>query len=96
MVAEKVDERHLTGILGTVGKAIAAMPEGKRVVDQMRDAGSPDELLFVLRSADMGVEEPARRLVCNAATDERHWEDVKSALLRSAELQLAERYSSNA
>ena len=94
MATGKVDERHLTGILGTVGKSIAAMPEGKRVVDQMRRADSPDELLFVLRSADLGVDEPAQRLVRDAATE--HWEDVKSALLRSAELQLTERYSSNA
>ena len=96
MASEKVDERHLTGILGSVGKSIAAMPEGKRVVDQMRAADSPQALLFVLRSADLGVEEPAQRLVRDAAMDEQHWEDVKSTLLRSAELQLAERYSSNA
>lgn len=95
-MAEKVDERHLTGILGTVGKSIAAMPEGRRVVEQMRVADSPQDLLFVLRSADLGVDEPAKRLVCDAATDERHWEEVKGTLLRSAELQLAERYSSNA
>lgn len=95
-MTEKVDERHLTGILGTVGKSIAAMPEARRVVARMRDADSPEDLLFVLRSADMGVDEPARRLVCDAATDERQWEEVKSALVRSAELQLTERYSSNA
>ena len=95
-MTEKVDERHLTGILGSVGKSIAAMPEGRRVVAQMRDAHSPEDLLFVLRSADLGVDEPARQLVCEAATDDAQWEDVKSALVRSAELQLTERYSSNA
>lgn len=95
-MADKVDARHLAGILGTVGKAIAAMPEGKRVVEQVKEAHSPEDLLFVLRSADMGVDEPARRLVWDAATDARHWEEVRATLLRSAELQLTERYSSNA
>jgi len=95
-MSEKVDERHLAGILGSVGKSIAAMPEGRRVVEQMRQAGSPEEFLFVLRSAEMGVDEPARRLVWDAANDARHWEEVKGTLLRSAELQLTERYSSNA
>lgn len=95
-MTDKVDERHLTGLLGSVGKSIASMPEAKRVVAQMRDADSPEELLFVLRAADMGVEEPAKRVVWDAATDARQWEEVKSALVRSAELQLAERYSSNA
>lgn len=95
-MARRIDEKHLTGIIGSVGKAIAGMPEAKRVVKEMRDASSREDLLFVLRSAEMGVDEPAKRLVWDAASDAQHWEEVKSALVRSAELQLTERYSSNA
>lgn len=95
-MAEKLDERHLAGILGSMGKSIAAMPEGKRVVDQLREAHSEEDFLFLLRSADLGVDEPARRMVLDAAADDRRWEDVRATLLRSAELQLTERFSSNA
>ena len=93
---DKVDGKHLTGILGSVGKAIAAMPEGRRVIQQMREADSREDLLFLLRSAELGVAPPAQQLVLEAANDERQWEDVRSMLLRSAELQLTERFSSNA
>lgn len=93
---EEIDVKHLTGILGSVGKSIAAMPEGRRVIDRMRRADSSDDLVFLLRSAELGVAPPAQKLVLDAAGDERQWEDVRSTLLRSAELQLTERYSSNA
>lgn len=94
--SEEVDVKHLTGILGSVGKAIAAMPEGRRVIDRIRVASSREDLVFLLRSAEMGVAPPAQKLVLDAANDERQWEDVRSTLLRSAELQLTERFSSNA
>lgn len=90
----EVDERHLTGLLGTAGKSIAAMPEARRVVDQLRDAHSRDDLMFILRSADLGVDEPAREMIRDAAA--KHWEDVRATLLKSAELQLHERFNANA
>jgi len=95
-MAGRVDPKHLAGLLGTAGKAIAAMPEGKRVVDEVRRAATRDDLLFVLRSADLGLDDPAADTVRRAAADAKHWEEVKATLLRSAELQLTERYSSNA
>lgn len=91
----RVDERHLTGILGSMGKSIAAMPEGRRVVEELRHAETEEDLRFVLQSAELGVDEPAKRMVLEAA-DDAHWQEVKAMLLRSAELQLTERYSSNA
>lgn len=91
-----VDPKHLTGILGTVGKNLAAMPEGKRVVAELRDAHSSQDVVFLLRSAQLGIDEPAKEMVLNAVRDEQHWEEVRAVLLRSAELQLTERYSSNA
>ena len=93
-MAERVSERHLTGLLGTAGKAIAAMPEGRRVVQQLKRAHSKEDLLFLLRSADLSLADPAREVVTNAARE--NWTDVRAALVRSAELQLHERYSSNA
>lgn len=89
-----VDERHLPALLGTAGKSIAAMPEGARVVDQLRKARSRDELLFLLRGADLGLADPARAVITEAAAQD--WKDVRATLVRSAELQLHERYSANA
>jgi len=89
-----VDEKHLAGLLGTAGKAIAGMPEGPRIVDSLRKARSRDDLLFVLQSVDMSLADPARKVVMDAARDD--WESVKAPLLRSAEMQLIERYHANA
>lgn len=89
-VAKVVDEKHLPGLLGTAGKAIAAMPEGKRVVESLRKARSRDDLLFVLRSADLSLADPARKVITDAARED--WESLRGALLRNAEMQLVERY----
>lgn len=89
-----VDARHLTALLGSAGKAIAAMPEGKRVVEQLKNATTKEDLLFLLRSADLGLADPARDMVTREAS--ANWQDVRDMLLRSAELQLVERYSANA
>jgi hypothetical protein len=93
-MAVHVSDRHLTGLLGTAGKAIATMPEGKRVVQQLKQARSRDELLFLLRSVDLSLADPARDVVTRAATTD--WEDVRAAILRSAQLQLHERFDSSA
>jgi hypothetical protein len=90
----EVEPRHLQGLLGSAGKSLAAMPDGRRIVERLRAADSKEDLLFILRSADLGVEPPARDVIQDAAT--RDWEDVKATLLMSAELQIHERYSSNA
>lgn len=95
-MAVKIDPKHLTGILGSVGKSIAAMPEGRRVVRELKEADSEEDLVFVLQSAELGVAEPAKKLILDAASDDAQWEEVRAALLRSAELQLTERFSSNA
>lgn len=73
---------------------MAAMPDGPKLVQHLREADSRDALLFILRSADLGVETPARKVIQNAA--ENNWEDVKNTLLMSAEQQIHERYHSNA
>lgn len=95
-MAENVDPKHLTGILGTVGKNLAAMPEGKRVVAELREAHSSEDVVFLLQSAQLGIEDPAKEMVLHAVQDEAQWEEIRATLLRSAELQLTERYSSNA
>jgi hypothetical protein len=89
-----VDARHLPALLGSAGKAIAAMPEGKRVVQQLKEARSKEDFLFLLRSADLGLADPARDLITSEAGE--RWKDVRAQLVRSAELQLHERYSANA
>lgn len=89
-----VEPRHLQGLLGTAGKSMAAMPDGKRIIERLREADSRDDFLFVLRSADLGVDAPAREVIQDEAW--RRWQDVKATLLQSAELQLQERYDSNA
>ena len=89
-----VSDKHLVGLLGTAGKAIAGMPEGPRVVETLRKARSRDDLLFVLRGADLSLAEPARKVVTDAARED--WEGVRASLLRSAEMQLVERYHANA
>jgi hypothetical protein len=94
MSAPEVEPRHLQGLLGTAGKSLAAMPDGKRIVERLRDADSRDDLLFILRSADLGVDPPAREVIQDEAR--RSWQGVKATLLQSAELQLHERYDSNA
>ncbi len=96
MVVSKhpIDERHLTGLLLTAGKAMASMPEGRRVVEQLKKATSRDDLLFLLRSADLSLADPARNVVMGAAS--KDWENVRSTLLRSAEVTLHDLYSANA
>jgi hypothetical protein len=93
-MASDVELRHLPGLLGTAGKSLAAMPDGKRIVERLREADSREDLLFILRSADLGLAEPAREVIHEEAW--RRWQDVKATLLQSAELQLHERYDSNA
>ena len=90
MGATIVDDKHLVGLLGTAGKAIAAMPEGKRVVESLRKARSKDDLLFVLTSADLSLAAPARKVITDAASAD--WKALQASLLRSAEMQLVERY----
>lgn len=89
-MATVIDGKHLQGLLGTAGKAIAAMPEAKRVVETLRKAHSREDLLFVLRSADLSLADPARKVITDAARED--WEGLRAALLRSAEQQLIERY----
>lgn len=89
----KVDEKHLQALLATTGKHIAQLPGARRVVARMRVADSPQDLSFLLQSVDMGIEEPARRMVLEAARDEAQWEQVHAMLVRSAELHLTERFS---
>lgn len=90
---EKVDDRHLHALLGTAGKSIAALPGAKRVVARMKLAESPADFAYLLQSVDLGVDEPARRTIWEAASDEQRWKETHATLLRSAELHLIERFS---
>lgn len=92
---QKVDEKHLRALLGTAGKSIAHLPGAKTVVARMKAARSPEDLAYVLQSVDLGVEEPARRVIWEAATDREHWRETHAVLLRSAELHLIDRFSSS-
>ena len=88
-----VDDRHLHALLGSAGKSIAALPGAKRLVARLKLAGSPEDLVYVLQSVDLGVDEPARRTIWRAAADKERWQETHATLLRSAELHLIERFS---
>ena len=92
---DKVDDRHLNALLGTAGKAIAKLPGAKRVVARMRLAETPRDFAYLLQSVDLGVDERARRTIWEAASDEERWREVHAALVRSAEQQLVDRFSSS-
>lgn len=88
-----VDAKHLQALLAATGKHIAELPGARRVIARMRVADSPEDLSFLLQSVDMGIEEPARRMVLEAARDEAQWEEVHATLVRSAEQHLTDRFS---
>lgn len=88
-----VDERYLNALLGTAGKTIAGLPGAKRVVARMKLADSPEDLAYLLQSVDLGVDEPARRAIWQAATDHARWREVHATLVRSAEQSLIDRFS---
>jgi hypothetical protein len=92
----KVDEKHLRALLGSAGKSIAGLPGAKRVVAQIKQASSPADLASLLQSVDLGVDEPARRTIWEAAADEERWRETHATLLRSAEQALIERFSASA
>lgn len=93
---DPIDERHLNALLGTAGKSIAGLPGAKRVVARMKLAESPQDLAYLLQSVDLGVDEPARKVIWQAACDEARWREVHAVLLRSAEQQLTDRFSPSA
>ncbi|HEX2021823.1 MAG TPA: hypothetical protein VHH36_03870 [Candidatus Thermoplasmatota archaeon] len=93
---EPTDDRHLVALLGTAGKAIASLPGARRVVARLKDAGSPSDFAALLQSVDLGVDEPARATIVNAARDGARWREVHATLVRSAEQQLTDRFSPSA
>lgn len=88
----KVDDRHLNALLGTAGKSIAGLPGAKRVVARMKLADSPADFAYVLQSVDLGLDEPARRTIWEAATDEARWREAHALLVSSAERHLVEKF----
>lgn len=90
---KNVDPAHLQALLASAGKHIAALPGAKRVVARMRVADSPEDLSYLLQSVDIGLDEPARRLIVAATKDEERWRDAHAALVRSAEMHLTEKFS---
>lgn len=92
MPEKEVDQRHLHALLGSAGKSIASLPGARQVVTRMKLAASPQDLAYVLQSLDLGVDEPARKVIWEAALDERQWREVHATLLRSAEQQLVDRF----
>lgn len=90
------DPSTLPGLLGSAGKTLAHLPGARGVVERLKSADSPQALAGVLQSVDLGLDEPARALIQRAALDPQRWRDVHSTLVRSAELQLHERFSSSA
>lgn len=95
-MTEKVDERHVGALLGTAGKAIASLPGAKNLVARLREAESPETLSRMLQGLDLGVDEPARTTIQNAVRDQERWREAHATLVRSAEQQLIERFSSGA
>lgn len=93
---EKVDDRHLRALLGTAGKSIASLPGAKRLVARMKLAESPQDFAYILQGMDLGVDEPARRTIWEAAADEARWKETHATLVRSAEQHLTDRFSPSA
>lgn len=93
---EKIDDRHLHALLGSAGKSIAGLPGAKRVVARLKLASSPEDLAYLLQSVDLGVDEPARRTIWEAAADDERWKETHAILLRSAEQHLVDRFSPSA
>jgi hypothetical protein len=87
-----IDERHLKALLGSAGKSIAGQPGAKGLVARIRLAASPQDLTYVLQNMDLGLEEPARRAIFEAAADKERWRETHALLLSSAERQLVERF----
>lgn len=91
----KVDERHLRALLGSAGKSIASQPGAKGVVDRMRLARSSADLAHVLQGIDLGLENAAREVIWEAATDDTRWRETQALLVRSAEQHIVERFSAS-
>lgn len=91
-------ERHLPGLLGAAGKSIALAPNAKERIDALRRVGDRDAFLRFLEreEVDLGLDARATGTILNAARDESRWRDAHAALLRSAEQQLVDRFSSSA
>lgn len=92
----QVDERHLHALLGSAGKSIAAAPGARRIVARMKLAESSKDLVYLLQNMDLGLDEPARRTIWEAAADEARWKETHATLLRSAEQHLTDRFSPSA
>lgn len=95
-MTDQVDERHVGALLGSAGKAIASMPGAKNLVARMRDADEPERLARLLQGLDLGVDEPARAAIQQAILDRDRFPETHALLVRSAEQQLIDRFSSGA
>jgi hypothetical protein len=91
-------DKHLPGLLGAAGKAIALSPQAKARVAELRHVEDREAFLRYLarEEVDLGVDQPAVEAIREAAGDEARWKDTHAALLRSAEQQLTERFHSSA
>ena len=90
------DPSTLPGLLGSAGKSLASLPGARRVVERLKHADSPQALAGLLQSIDLGLDEPARSVIADAAMDPARWRDVHALLVRSAEATLHDRFSSSA
>lgn len=93
MTSPPVDARYLHALLGSAGKNIAAAPGAKDVVARMKHAKSREDLAYVLQSVDLGLDEPARHVIWDAALDREKWRETHAVLVRSAEQHLIDRFS---
>lgn len=89
---------HLPGLLGAAGRAIAHAPQAKERVEALRRVRDRDAFLSFLEreEVDLGVDRPAAQRILDAARDEHGWREAHATLLRSAEQQLVDRFSSSA
>jgi hypothetical protein len=91
-MADKVDKKYLGALLGSAGKSIADQAGAKAVVARMKLAASAQDLTYLLQNMDLGLDEPAMRVIWEAAADPAKWKETHALLVSSAERHLIEKF----
>lgn len=85
-----VKQTEVTGLLGSVGKAIASQPRSDRCRERLKEVNSPDTFRDYLERSDLGIAPRAKREFIDAVTGD-DWRDYHARLLQSADISYHER-----